>query len=213
MTGTDAMTLAMHPEAVAGDPSTLRWVVPAGRTPFIGPVGCAPGLLGELLAGGSLETVTCSREAVETTLGPGLSWRQSGERVRQALREALAEPDLWVPAVAPEQASTGQDEIASVPAPTATGDDATLEASVRAALAGPAGDYVRSHGGRVHLVGVRDGVASVRLSGACGGCPASALTIHGRLERDLRAQFPGLRTVEAAPGALNRLLSALRPGT
>lgn len=38
--------------------------------------------------------------------------------------------------------------------------------------------YLRSHGGDVELVGIADGVASVRLHGACNGCSMSAVTLR-----------------------------------
>ena len=41
--------LALHPEAVPGDPATLRWVEPPGRVPVRGRLEQAPGALGELL--------------------------------------------------------------------------------------------------------------------------------------------------------------------
>ena len=35
------------------------------------------------------------------------------------------------------------------------------------------GDYVRSHGGRIELIDVSDGVVTVDLGGACRGCRAA----------------------------------------
>ncbi|GAB97540.1 Fe-S cluster biogenesis protein NfuA [Kineosphaera limosa] len=211
--------LTLHPEAVAGDPSTLRWVVPEGAVPLIGPVAIAPGRLGELLDDGTLCAVVCCDDALLTTLAPGHSWRGVGETVRLALSEALGEPGSWVGTeggrieVSEAGSTTGStaEPVAGSLAEAAGGlvDDASLAAAVRSALTGAAGEYVRSHGGRVALVEVRDAVALVRLTGACSGCPASALTIHGRLERDLRATVPGLLEVRQASGRLD-LLSILR---
>ncbi|MFK4144872.1 NifU family protein [Streptomyces sp. NPDC004065] len=79
-------------------------------------------------------------------------------------------------------------------------DDALLHAAAQEVLAGPAGDFARSHGGSIELVGVRDGVVTVRLGGACHGCPASWFTLHQRLERRLRRLHPGLREVRATGG-------------
>ncbi|MEU3983781.1 NifU family protein [Streptomyces sp. NPDC026672] len=53
------------------------------------------------------------------------------------------------------------------------------------------GDLARSHGGTIELVDVCDGVVSVRLRGACHGCPAAWFTLHQRLERLLRRCHPG----------------------
>ena len=205
------MTLAMHPEAVPDDPATLRWVVPAEAVPFIGPVGVAPGPLGDLLADGTLASVNCESAGVVITLSGGGSWREFGENVRSALQEALADPGGWSPAC-DDGAGRAIDLASSPPRhdPDAdNGDDTSLATAARAALAGSAGDYVRSHGGTVDLVDVRDGVALVRLTGACSGCPASAMTIHGHLERDLLKDIPGLTAVRQAPTRLT-LLRSLR---
>ena len=40
--------------------------------------------------------------------------------------------------------------------------------------------YLRSHGGEVELVSVREGVVRIKLTGSCGSCPSSSLTIKTR---------------------------------
>ncbi|MDY6833756.1 MAG: NifU family protein [Chloroflexota bacterium] len=50
-------------------------------------------------------------------------------------------------------------------------------------------------GGDVELVGVDDGVVSVRLTGACGGCPMSTMTLKNGIERILREQVSGVKEV------------------
>jgi len=57
--------------------------------------------------------------------------------------------------------------------------------------------YVESHGGRVELVGVADGVVTVRMSGSCQGCAASAMTLRRGIEQALREHYPGFREVVA----------------
>lgn len=49
---------------------------------------------------------------------------------------------------------------------------------------------IRNDGGGLELLGVRDGVVRVHLIGACVGCPASALTLKGGIERVLIDAFP-----------------------
>ena len=57
---------------------------------------------------------------------------------------------------------------------------------------------LQADGGDVELVDVSDeGVVSVRLVGACRGCPMSTLTLKMGIERALRAQVPGIKSVEA----------------
>ena len=54
-------------------------------------------------------------------------------------------------------------------------------------------------GGDIELVGVsEDGVVTVRLTGACGGCPMSQMTLRHGVERLLREQVPGISRVESA---------------
>ena len=54
-------------------------------------------------------------------------------------------------------------------------------------------------GGDIELVGVsEDGVVTVRLTGACGGCPMSQMTLRHGVERLLREQVDGISRVESA---------------
>lgn len=56
--------------------------------------------------------------------------------------------------------------------------------------------YLASHGGDVELVDVDDGVVTVRLTGACNGCTASALTLRDGVERALAEGFPDFERLE-----------------
>lgn len=58
---------------------------------------------------------------------------------------------------------------------------------------------LQSHGGDVELVRIDDGVAFVRLSGACNGCSMAAVTMRTGVEEALRAQVPGITAVEVVP--------------
>jgi Fe-S cluster biogenesis protein NfuA len=52
-------------------------------------------------------------------------------------------------------------------------------------------------GGNVELVDVKDGVVSVRLTGACGSCPMSTMTLRAGVERVLRQEFPEMKQLVA----------------
>lgn len=56
---------------------------------------------------------------------------------------------------------------------------------------------LRADGGDVELVDVDDGVVSVRLTGACGGCPMATMTLKMGIERTLQQQVPEVKRVEA----------------
>ena len=56
-----------------------------------------------------------------------------------------------------------------------------------------------AHGGDVELVDVDGkGVVSVRLTGACHGCPGAMMTLRLGIERILRERVPGVTGVVAA---------------
>jgi len=56
---------------------------------------------------------------------------------------------------------------------------------------------LRADGGNVELVSVEDGVVKVRLTGACGGCPMSQMTLKMGIERLLKREVPEIKEVVA----------------
>ncbi len=52
-------------------------------------------------------------------------------------------------------------------------------------------------GGNVELVEVNDGVINVRLTGACGSCPMSTMTLKMGIERVLKQEIPEVKEVVA----------------
>ena len=56
--------------------------------------------------------------------------------------------------------------------------------------------YLASHGGDVELLGIRDGMARLRLVGSCHGCPSSALTMKQTIEEAILGRAPDIVAVE-----------------
>ena len=56
---------------------------------------------------------------------------------------------------------------------------------------------LQADGGDVELVDVTDGVVKVRLTGACGGCPMSQMTLKMGIERILKKEIPEIKEVIA----------------
>ena len=55
---------------------------------------------------------------------------------------------------------------------------------------------LQADGGDVELVDVSDeGVVSVRLTGACGSCPMSTMTLKMGIEKTLMANLPEVKEV------------------
>jgi len=55
---------------------------------------------------------------------------------------------------------------------------------------------LQADGGDVELVDVIDGVVTVRLQGACAGCPMSQITLKNGIERFLKKEIPEVKSVE-----------------
>lgn len=56
---------------------------------------------------------------------------------------------------------------------------------------------LQADGGDVELVDVTEaGVVRVKLTGACGSCPMSTMTLKMGVERVLKEQVPGVTSVE-----------------
>lgn len=181
----NASLVPMHPEAT-DDPQEVRWVIPAGTLPLVGPVAHVPGGLGDMIEAGTVTAVRVEARAVRIRLSDGETWPRHGAPVRDALQRALQEPGAWRPA-------------------TTVGEDQMLRAALQDVLDGPAGDYIRSHGGEVVITAAHDGRAEVRMRGACTHCPAAGITLHARLESELRRRYPDLIELRATQDDYHRL--------
>lgn len=74
---------------------------------------------------------------------------------------------------------------------------------------------LQSHGGGVELVRIEDGVAYVRLQGACNGCSMASVTMRNGVEEALIENVPVITKVEVLPNEPSPTLiplSAVRVG-
>ena len=57
---------------------------------------------------------------------------------------------------------------------------------------------LQADGGNVEFIGVdEDGVVKVKLTGACGGCPMSQMTLKMGIEKILKQDIPEISRVES----------------
>jgi len=56
---------------------------------------------------------------------------------------------------------------------------------------------LQQDGGDAELVSFENGVAKVRLKGACCGCPMSQMTLANFVERELKKADPSVKKVES----------------
>ena len=57
--------------------------------------------------------------------------------------------------------------------------------------------YLKADGGNVELVAVEGTVVKVKLTGACGSCPMSQMTLKNGVERAIKAEIPEITEVVA----------------
>jgi len=58
--------------------------------------------------------------------------------------------------------------------------------------------FLQADSGDVELIEVTDdGIVKVKLTGACGVCPMSIMTLRAGIERALLREVPGIRRVES----------------
>lgn len=55
---------------------------------------------------------------------------------------------------------------------------------------------LKADGGDIKLIDVKDGIVKVQLTGACGSCPMSQLTLKKGVEKAIKEQVKGVKAVE-----------------
>ena len=74
--------------------------------------------------------------------------------------------------------------------------EATMKEKIKKALA-DIRPSLQADGGDVELVDVENGIVKVRLTGACGGCPMSQMTLKQGIETYVKKEVPEILSVEA----------------
>ena len=76
---------------------------------------------------------------------------------------------------------------------------ADLRDRVERALKADIAPALELDGSGIEVLGVEDGIAQVRLTGVCAGCPATIMTVLTSLEDELRKLVPEVEILEAVP--------------
>lgn len=131
--------------------------------------------------GGLIVRAVVERRALWTWLAQP-SWKRHGIAVRQAIYAAADRLDQWQ--IEPD------DEVLGVVA--ADTIDRTLA------------QFIASHGGQIVLKRAEHGDVDVQLSGSCAHCPAAGLTMHGRIEHEIRERIGEQVVVRAVDAGHHR---------
>ncbi|HIJ59984.1 MAG TPA: NifU family protein [Nitrospirae bacterium] len=57
---------------------------------------------------------------------------------------------------------------------------------------------LKTEGGDIELIEIKDDIVYVRLKGACGSCPMSTLTLKNYVESTLKKEIPAIKSVQSA---------------
>lgn len=176
------------------DPLTLEWVVEPGllRITWEGGAGDAaegaelgvlPFTIARYLEAGELSKLSLQPGRIFTTIPAGGEWRTIAARLRRDLYDVLtSSPDGWPTGDLPVQTPT-------------EASDAELAQAVEELIAGPAGNYASTHGGRMALTSVKNGVVTIHMGGECKNCPAAKHTLASHIELQLKHRFKNLKAV------------------
>jgi Fe-S cluster biogenesis protein NfuA len=77
--------------------------------------------------------------------------------------------------------------------------DDELKTRVERALKEDIAPALLLDGNGIEVIDVSDGIAQVRLTGVCAGCPATIMTVITSLESELRERVPEVEVLEAVP--------------
>lgn len=69
---------------------------------------------------------------------------------------------------------------------------------------------IRSHGGNLEIVGYRDHVLQISLTGACANCPMANIDTKREIEKALKEVFPTLEGVELVDSIESEMLRLVR---
>jgi Fe-S cluster biogenesis protein NfuA len=139
-----------------------------------------------LLLISGITDILIARDFVAVSRDPSAApWRELRTDIIVALIEALAEG---------EDAELGnwrETRVASDP----------VEEQITEILRTRIAPAVARDGGDITLVSYRNGVATVEMRGACGGCPSALMTLKRGVETTLKRYVPELDRVEAVRDA------------
>lgn len=172
-------------QGTAQDPRLMRFILDApvqagasGR--FDGTAPDVP-LAKALFAIDGVAAVQVSRESVLVTRTTSADWAVLKAPVAAAIRGVLAD----------NAAPLGENPAAAI----MNDADVAMLGAINEVLETRANPSIAKHGGKITAESVVNGIVSLRMSGGCQGCAASARTLREGVEKMLLAAVPGIRSI------------------
>lgn len=161
---------------------TDRTLLGVGSADFRTPESCERSPLARKLFDlDHVQGVFICQNFVTVTADRDDKWMELSPRIADVLKEHLA---------ADEPIVTGEIDAHE-------GSDGEVETRIKEILDNQIRPMVAMDGGDIVFVGFDDGVVSLKMQGACGGCPSSTATLKQGIENRLRHFIPQVQRVEA----------------
>lgn len=180
--------IRIRAEPLIADPDSCRFTVsravhPGGPFLFRDADEARGSALPErLFAIEGVTSVLVADDIVTVRKDPAASWADLMKPVGAAIRAQLATGE---PALVP------RDDGPRAPVTT----DAALLTAVQDVLDTTINPAIASHSGLITVVGVRDRVVYVKMSGGCQGCSAASVTLRQGVEAMLREEIPEIADI------------------
>lgn len=174
---------------VTPNPSTRRFLLPR-PLPLRSPLAFdrsserRPAFAERLFDIEGVTDLLLAREFISVSRGAtAADWSDLQFAVAAAITDALGE---------------GEDAHVDCPADEEIARDDPVEQQIAELLRTRIAPRVAQDGGNITLLSYRDGVATVEMQGACGGCPSALMTLKRGVETTLKHYIPELQRVEAS---------------
>jgi len=174
---------------VTPNPAARRFLLPRplpvpAPLPFDRSAESRPRFAERLFGISGVTNILFAREFVSATRDETAApWPELQYEVVAEITEALAEGEDS------ELESWGEEEFAPA---------GPIEQQIVELLRTRIAPRVAKDGGDIRFLSYRDGVATVEMRGACGGCPSALMTLKRGVETTLKHYIPELQRVEAA---------------
>jgi Fe-S cluster biogenesis protein NfuA len=180
------------------NPSTLKFlpgqeVMSGGTRDFASPEEAEASPLAEaLFTLGDVTGVFFGRDFVSVTSGPGSNWASLKPDVLSILLDHFSGGiPLFKPASASGISVPLDEEIADDPA------DADIIVQIKELIETRVRPAVANDGGDIIYRGFSQGIVSLKMQGACSGCPSSTATLKQGIESLLKHYVPEVIEVRA----------------
>lgn len=146
-----------------------------------------------LFAVAGVDSVFLGRDFISVTKNDSQDWQMLRPQILGTIMDHLARDLPIMTEGAAAQKASNPAEASEIYAP----EDVKIVTQIKELLETRVRPAVAQDGGDIIFRGFQDGIVSLRLQGACAGCPSSTATLKMGIENMLRHYVPEVTSVQA----------------